>query len=79
MKSYYSAVRYCIITYCQLIRDLNKQKRLAWAIAHQKDTFHDVMHAASSFFIERPHAFDKTIVNRVAQFADLVNAYKRVK
>ena len=27
--------------YCQLIRDVNKQKRLAWALAHQNDTFDD--------------------------------------
>ena len=29
--------------YCQLIRDVNKQKRLAWALAHQNDTFDDVI------------------------------------
>ena len=29
--------------YCQLIRDVNKQKRLAWAFVHQNDTFDDVI------------------------------------
>ena len=29
--------------YCQLIRDVNKQKRLAWARQHLGDTFEDVI------------------------------------
>ena len=29
--------------YCQLIRDVNKQKRMEWALAHRSDTFHDVI------------------------------------
>lgn len=29
--------------YCQLIRDVNKQKRLDWAMAHRNDDFHDVI------------------------------------
>ena len=29
--------------YCQLIRDVNKQKCLEWALAHRSDTFHDVI------------------------------------
>ena len=29
--------------YCQLIRECNKQKRLAWALNHQDDRFEDVI------------------------------------
>ena len=29
--------------YCQLIRDINKQKRLEWALSHRTDDFHDVI------------------------------------
>ena len=29
--------------YCQLIRDVNKHKRLEWALVHRNDEFHDVI------------------------------------
>ena len=29
--------------YCQLIRDVNKQKRLQWALAHVNDEFHNII------------------------------------
>ena len=32
-----------VLKYCKLIRDVNKQKRLAWALAHQNNTFDDVI------------------------------------